>query len=325
MPTVIDAAAEAGPSPDRDATATHRWSAVVVARNEAESLPSCLRALSAAVGPSPLHVTLLLNGSTDTSVSVAIAAARAAGVPCRIYAIPQADKSNAINCFLHELRPPAETYFFVDGYASVFPDALTLLAEALTRHPEANAAAAVPSTGRSAASLRQAMIASPGLHGSLFALRGRFVDRLVQAGIRLPVGLYRGDGLLGAMVMHDLDPQACPWDPSRVVVEPSASWSAPQLHPWRVRDLNRQIQRMIRQAQGRMESAAIREVIYSGGFTALPADVGALLLAWLARDPAARTPRAWRDPLGALAVRALQHRKLPAPASLRPTLLWQSP
>lgn len=297
---------------------------VVIARNEADLLPGCLRALTASDGHAQLHLTCILNGTTDASDSVAIEVMRRSGLACRLYTIPHADKSNAINCFLHDLRPDAETYFFVDGYASVRPDALALLADALTRRPHAHAAAAVPSTGRSATALREAMVASPGLHGSLFALRRGFVEQVVAAGIRLPVGLYRGDGLIGSLVMHDLDARSSPWDPSRVAVQAAATWSAARLRPWRPGDIRKQLYRMLRQAQGRIESAAIREVIYAGGFGALPADVGALLALWLARDPGARTPVPWRDPAGSLALRALRRRRVPSAADLQPTLAWSS-
>jgi len=309
--------------PDGATVLPSPWSAVVFARNEATQLAGTLQALSACVGAVPLHLTVILNGATDGSDAVAIAAARASGLACRVYAIPFADKSHAINCFLHSLRPPAETYFFVDGYAAVHPDALTLLAEALARRPHAHAAAAVPSTGRSAAALRRAMLDSPGLHGSLFALRRPFVERLVATGLRLPIGLYRGDGLLGAIVQHDLDARGSPWDTARIAVQPEASWWAPRSKIWSPSDLRRQWQRMIRQAQGRMESRAIREVIRQGGFTALPATVQELVLGWIAQDPAGRVPRPWRDPMETLALRALRRWAAPAEEALQPILLFE--
>ena len=297
------------------ASTEETWSVAVFGRNEAASLGDCLHALARAGEGAALEITVMLNGSTDDSVVVATRTMRAAGLRGRICTIAYPDKSNAINQYLHGLRPPASVHFCVDAYAAVAPDALRLLAARLAAEPEANAAAAVPSSGRSAAALRASMLAYPGLHGSFFALRGCFVKRLAAARLRLPLDLYRGDGLLGSFVMHDLD-AADVWTPSRVAVEPRATWTTRQLQPWRLADLQRAWRRLVRQGRGRLESRAIRNAIYSGGFGALPVEGNRLVLDWLGADPAAR-PQAWRDPFAALALREL-HRPVPRPEALLP-------
>jgi len=308
-------------------------SVAIFARDEAERIGPCLQALAAAHAHAPawpeglpgVHVTVLLNGSRDDSERRAAAALIKTGLPGRIYVIGHGDKANAINQFLHRLRPPAETYIFIDGYAAVCADALGLLSRCLAAQPMAHAAAAVPSTGRSAATVRRNMLAHPGLNGSLFALRGCFVERLVADGLRLPLGLYRGDGLLGSMVMHDLDAVSGGWLTHRLAIEPRASWQAPQWKPWRWRDVSRHFHRMVRQGRSRLEWAALREIIYRDGFAALPEDANAMALDWLARDPAAREPRLWRDPFAAMALREMRHATPPAPETLLPRIVLRTP
>ncbi len=309
------------------------WSVAVFAYNEAAFLPKCLMALAKAGQGRAMEVTVLLNGSTDASPARAMAGLRAAGLRGSVYLIPHPDKSNAINQFLHAVRPDAETYIFVDAYAAVAPDALSLLADALRRAPSAQGAAAVPSTGRSAAKLRVEMELHGGLHGSLFALRGSFVARLAERGIRLPVGMYRGDGLIGSFLFHDLDALEGGWSRERVVVEPRATWSAPPLKPWRWQDARRQWRRMVQQGRGRLQWPAVRSAIYDrtrppgeGGFAALPALADRKVLEWLASAPEERRPRWWRDPFATLALR--QMRRAPPPpdaASLLPYLLLEVP
>lgn len=301
--------------------AAEDWSVAVCARNEAAALPGCLRALAEAGLSAAGHVTVLLNGCTDGSAAVAAQALRALGLRGRIYAIPQGDKANAINLFLHALRPPAAVYFFVDGYAAVAPDALRRLAQRLLDQPAAMAAAAVPSTGRSAAAHRRNMLAHPGLHGSLFALRGAFVERIAADGLRLPVGMYRGDGLLGSFVLHDLDAAGGGWVTTRLAVEPDATWVAPRLRPWRLRDLWRHGQRLVQQARGRLQWPALRAAIYPAGFAALPPDADRATLRWIDADPAARRPKPWRDPLAVLALARM--RRAPPPGDLSPRLLME--
>jgi hypothetical protein len=307
----------------QDAAATG-WSIAVFGRNEAASIGDCLRAIARAGQGHAPHVTVLLNGTTDGSTALAAQAMRAEGLGGCVYDIPHGDKSHAMNLFLHELRPPAETYFCVDAYARVRPDALRHLAARLAAQPRALAAAAVPSTGRSAPALRRMMLEQSGLHGSLFALRAGFVDRLVAAGLRLPVGLYRGDGMLGAFVLHDLDAAQGGWDTGRIAVAPEASWTTPDWQPWRWRDLRRHLRRLVQQGRGRLESAAMRSIIYERGFAGLPSQADAMVLGWIGADPAARTPSLRRDPFARLALARLRQSAPPSADALRPRLVLRN-
>jgi glycosyltransferase involved in cell wall biosynthesis len=308
------------------------WSVVVFAHNEAASLPACLQAIAEAGRGAMMDVTVLLNGSTDASPAVAMASLRRVGLQGRVCLIPHADKANAINQFLHWLRPTAETYVFVDAYAVVEPHALRHLARALQAAPAANGAAAMPSSGRSAASLRRQIEEQGGLHGSLFALRGTFVERLVAQGVRLPLGMYRGDGLLGSLLLHDLDAQGGGWERERIVVAREATWKAPTLRPWRLQDARRYWRRLIQQARGRLQWPAIRSAIYdparpanAAGFAALPAEADRLTLEWLAAEPKNRMPRWWQDPFAVLALRRMrQAPPPPSPTSLTPYLLMET-
>jgi hypothetical protein len=307
------------------------WSVAVFGYNEAHSLPGCLRALAEARHGAAMRVTLVLNGSTDGSPAVAMAAMRQHGLRGRVWGIAAADKANAINQYLHRLRDPAAMHVFVDAYAAVAPDALRYLARRLDDSPGANGAAAVPSTGRSAAKLSQELQKYPGFHGSLFALRGSFVERIAARGLRLPYGMYRGDGLMGSLALHDLDALGGGWEGTRIAVEPRATWMGPVLRPWRWQDARRQWRRMVQQGRGRLQWPAIRDVIYdrdrpadSAGFAALPGAADPLTLDWLARNPA-RRPRWWRDPFAAIALRRMRQAPLPpSDAELMPCLLLET-
>lgn len=304
-----------------------RWSVAVFGRNEAPWLRDCLLALARAGDGMTMDVTVLLNGTTDASPAIAVAALREAALHGRVCLIDHADKANAFNQFLYRVRPEAETYFFVDAYAVVAPDALRQLARRLRERPAANGAAALPSTGRSAAALRRRMMEQPGLHGSLFALSGAFMQRLALEGLCLPLGLYRGDGLLGSFAMHDLDAHGGGWRDERLAMVPQATWAAPVLHPWRWRDARRQWRRLLQQARGRLQWLAIRQAIYdasrpadAAGFAALPVDADRLVLDWMAEAPE-RRPRWWRDPLAALALRRMRRVRLPTPPQLLPRVM----
>lgn len=302
-------------------------SVAIFGRDEAAHIGGCLRALAqaGAVAKARLQVTVMLNGTRDASADAARAAIAKSGMEACLYVIEHGDKTNAINQYLHMLRPDAALHVFVDAYAAVLPDALKRLAEALEAHPAALAAAAMPSQGRSAQTMRREMLRHPGLHGSLFALRGSFVSRLAQAGIRMPVGLYRGDGLLGAMVMHDQDAASGGWLHERLVLVPEASWTTPGWQPWRWQDVRRHLHRMLRQGRARLEWAALRPLIYRDGFAALPADAAGMVREGFGPGRPHCAPPVWRDPFAALALaRIRQSGPSPAPEALLPRLLWRS-
>jgi hypothetical protein len=291
-------------------------SVAVFARNEAAGLQDCLRALDVALDGLDAGITVVLNDTTDHSAGAVRRFAGSSPHPVRLFEIRFGDKSNAWNQYVHALAPAALMHVFVDGYAVMTPDAVRDLAAALAENPQAHAAAALPSCGRSAPAQRAAMRRSPSLHGSLHALRGAFLDRVRAAGIRLPVGLYRGDGLIGSLVVHDLDAQANPWDTGRIALAEAATWTVAPLSPFRPRDLRRLWNRRIQQARGGFEDAALKECIYSGNFGALPRFADRMVADWLRRNPAALQGR---SPFPRLARARLASPRAPSAALLEAT------
>ena len=303
----------------------YKWSVSVFARNERHHLPACIKAIARAIRGVNTHVSLILNGTSDDSSTVADALTRQLGLSIEIYDIEFGDKSNAFNQFVYSIRPKADVYFFVDGYAMVDEFAFIELNRSLEEHSQSNAAAALPSTGRSASNIRVDMLKYGGLHGSLFALRRSFVDRLVMMELRLPIGLYRGDGLIGSFVAHDLDPQN-PWRPFLAGnVVPTATWQTVPLSVWRWRDLVRHWHRLIRQGRGRLEHEAIKEIIYRNGYKALPVYADLMILEWINKLPKYRRSKLIRDPFAMLAVWQIRRPRSPATEEIIPHLLAQTP
>ena len=275
--------------PERGLPERVEWQVAVFCQNEQATIAACLASVAAAIGDRHGLITVLLNGSSDASQAAAEAAAAASATPVRILRLGCGDKAHAINVFLHDrrVRAEAELFVFVDAYVTIAPGALAAMAERLAGCPAAVAATGVPENGRSEARSAHRTIAAGGrLHGQFFALRPDFVRRLTERGLHLPIGLYRGDGLLGSMAAHDLDALGQPWDDGRVVGVAGARFRIAALSPWRWRDVRRQLRRKIRQMRGLVENAAIKRVIYTGNYTALPAFADDLIRDFLAAHPA---------------------------------------
>ena len=296
------------------------WHVAVYASNEAGRIGACLRSIAAALAGRSFLLTVLVNGSRDGSAEAALQAARA-GAPVEVYGIAYGDKANAINQFIHALRRPARLVGAVDAYAIVGEASFAGMEAALERSADALAATGVAVTGRSMqAATAETLSVGGRLHGQFHAFRPAFLDRMVARGIRLPVGIYRGDGLLGSMSAHDLDPLREPWRNERIIGVAEATFAIPVLSPLRLGDIRRQYRREVRQARGSLENAAIKQIIYQDGYEGLPTfcdDMIASLVATGPVPPATGRARYFRR----VALREVASFRPPSPDALAPRRL----
>ena len=295
------------------------WQIAVFCRNEEHRIADCLKSIAAAIGSRSAQITVVVNGSTDASERNALAARREIAVPVEIFRIDYPDKSHAINTVFYDrqIRFDAGTYFFVDGYVTVGTYALTKLADSLALDSLAVAASGIACNGRTMSRQNQLRPTDGGvLRGALYALRPTFIERIVEQRIRLPIGLYRGDGLLNSMAAHDLDSLGQPWQDRRILTVPAATFEIDSLSLFRTRDLRRQFQRKVKQMRGKLESEAVKKVIYSRGYTALPRFADDLIREFLAANPLPRVPFGDRPFMG-MALRQLRTASKPDESSLR--------
>jgi hypothetical protein len=97
----------------------------------------------------------------------------------------------------------------------------------------------------------------------------------------LPLQLYRGDGLLGSMAAHNLNPIGTRWDNRRIIGVLDATFAINPLSIFRWSDVKRQFNREIRQARGHMENEAIKSIIYQQGYEALPENANDMIGTWV--------------------------------------------
>jgi glycosyltransferase involved in cell wall biosynthesis len=297
------------------------WNVAVFCRNERWSIERCIESIADASRDRRTLITLIVNGSTDDSAALALEAARRCAIALAVFTIAHGDKANAINRFFYVLREPAQYYFFIDAYVSIARSALRVMEQCLAHDPTAIAATGVAVNGRTMVRYTEATLNHGArLHGQLHALRPDFIERLVMQGLRLPIGLYYGDGLIGSMAMHDLDPLRNEWAPRRIVGSPEATYEIPVLSVLRPRDLRRQFQRKIRQMRGRLENLAIRAIVYNHGYEGLPEYADDMVTAYLSHH-GRPSPAPLDRPFQTLALRQIGAAVRPDAASLEPTLL----
>jgi hypothetical protein len=269
------------------------WSvAIFAARESAETLCQCIGAARAASDGHKAVIDVLINGNRELALAIAGRNWTGAGDDghdgqVRIWSIAVGDKAHAWNEYLHRIWPPGTAAFFIDGYAQVKPDALEVLCERLAKDDGALGATGVPTCGRSAARLRAQMLQTGGLHGNLHAVRAEAMASLRASRFHLPLGLYRTDSLIGAVLMFGLDPATNKWDPRRVAVEPKASWHVDGTSDITWNNIRAQAKRVLRQAQGDLENRAAREhlAVKRRAPQAMPRTARQLVNDWMEEHP----------------------------------------
>lgn len=263
------------------------WSvAVFSSRERADVLDATVRAaLRASAGRSAV-VDVLVNGNARLAREVRTRLdehGERSNANVRIWFITLADKAHTFNEYIHRLWPGSAVAYFIDGYARPRAQSLDAIARALDADPFPLGATGIPTVGRSARSLRAAMLDHGGIHGNLYALRGGVIDEIRASGCRLPLGIYKTDPMVGAWLAFGLDPALNDWDLRRVKVVPEASWDFDPLSIWRASDLATHAQRWMRQQQGWIENNAIHDFLAIRRLhpRALPKTIAELVSAWL--------------------------------------------
>lgn len=243
----------------------------------------------------------------------------------RLWYIPLGDKANAFNCYLHGIFPQSRFVYFVDGYARPNRDAFSLLENGLNEHPEAWCAAGVPSIGAGARSSRIEQIAVHGIHGNLFCIPQRVINLMRDKGFSLPIGLYRTDSTIGAVIKYSLDPANNSWDNNRIYVHPEASWKVDKKTWWRYSDIVGQFKRVLRQAKGDLENRALRHhfTISKRLPNQMPSNVVEMINAWIEENPAEASDYL-RNPLRMIALEYIRKSQPVSVDSTLPRLIWSS-
>lgn len=305
------------------------WSvAVFAARESVDELEPTIN--SAARGlPAGATIDLLVNGNRGlaerTAELMASGGLSPRGASLRVWFIEAGDKSHAWNQYLEFIWPGSELAFFIDGYVRVRPDAFDLIAQGLENSPEHLAGTGVPTVGRSARSLRRQALSRGGIHGNLFVLKRETIERLRDIGFRLPLGLYRNDSTLGAVLAFNLDPASSQWNPKgRILVHADATWSTDKRSIWNWPDLSSQLRRVMRQSQGDLENLAVKNLlaIRKQSPTKLPRTVALLISQWAAEQPRQLAKAILRNPLAWLALRRVRAPRDWGAAASPPVRLW---
>jgi hypothetical protein len=265
-------------------------------------------ALTAAKGYSyQLH--LFFNGDENRAKVLSAEIEKLYPIPnISVWFFALADKANCMNRYWHDIKPDAEMHFFVDGYVKLLPDSFSKIIDA-HRIKQSHAYSGIPANGRSSKMLRQQMTTIGGIHGNLFMLPQDTVDNIRNTNFRLPLGIYRTDPTMAALLCFDFHPERTEWQPGMIQVVPESGWYFENLRWYKLRDVKAHFLRKRRQAVGFIENRAIRQTfaIEKKPANSLPELATDLCLNYLAKYPLSLTDYL-KNPLLFLAKIDLQQR-----------------
>ncbi|WP_180126206.1 hypothetical protein [Rhodoferax sp. BLA1] len=308
------------------------WTVVIFACRE--SLSQLRQTLDAAKvsATSCAVIHVLINGNSALASAFAqdltqrqVSSTKDEGGPAvQVWSIPLGDKANAWNQYIHQIWAGEEIAFFIDGYVRVKANAIELLGHAVINNDHALGGSGVPTMGRTAMALRQDIITNLGFHGNFCCIKGAAIRQMRDQHIRLPMGLYRTDGLMRAILVYSLDPGRHAWDESRIHVHPDATWQIDPAHWWHIQDVHAFFKRYFRQLRGTLENAALKDHLTRRRRSPaeLPATARNLVLEWAMRYPDDFKRITRKNVLAKQALASFQSVGLMPSHTIKPTLVW---
>ena len=180
-------------------------SIVLFAHNEEASILGAIDAVKRANPGPDDRIIVLINGSTDHTLS-RVKAASDHDPRIHPIAIALGDKANAWDLYVHILGDPsADIHIFVDGDVRISKGALDEIDRQISAHPEALAISTLPRGGRQSVRWAARIMAHSGMPGNFYAVPGPTFRRL-RGRVWLPVGFMGDDTLLRWLLLRNLDP-----------------------------------------------------------------------------------------------------------------------
>lgn len=115
------------------------------------------------------------------------------------------DKSNAWNTFVFQCYKPSSLAIFADGDLRFETNAVKNLIRHHLTLPQYNAISGFPCEhGRNSQQWRHDLLNEHQLAGTLYLLSPRFINKILEQNVRLPVGLIGDDSMLGYLSATDI-------------------------------------------------------------------------------------------------------------------------
>jgi len=258
-------------------------SIAVFAHNEAKNIQQALESVAANARNKSLTIYVLVNGCSD---STADKVRESAALIENLWLLETdlADKAGTWNLFIHEVLSEKtlteiETCFFMDGDVTLASGALSLLESVLDENPSAEAAGAMPGTGRDKNAWRYRMKCNGMLAGNCYALRSDFIQYIRERNVRMPVGLIGEDFFVSWLVASNVWRNRFPEKQGvRCIFHEKAEFVFQSLSPWKLADCKTYLRRKWRYTLRGIQHQMLVLTLMHQGLEAMPRNVQELYL-----------------------------------------------
>ena len=163
------------------------YSICMFAYNEEKHIEKSLKSVFDNVDIDCCNVTLVANGCSDNTVSIANELADQNSL-LTVIEIELGDKCNAWNTYIHEHAPDVATHFFIDADVKFTTQVFPILHNQLQSSP-AHTVAGVPVSGRNKAYYESLVTDRSCFFGNLYGLSNNFIQMIKKKSFYMPVGL----------------------------------------------------------------------------------------------------------------------------------------
>ena len=115
----------------------------------------------------------------------------------KIWQISIPDKGNAWNQHIHSIWRQDMDAVYIDGYVRITSYSVSALLKTLKSNPLSLGTSGIPTIGYSSKIIQHEMRKTGGFHGNLCCIKMEALDQMRIRNIRIPLGMYRVDGLIG--------------------------------------------------------------------------------------------------------------------------------
>lgn len=241
----------------------------IFAYNLETSITRCIENIIASSGKHSIELFIMINGCSDKTLQVveALAIAKPNIHPVQI---ALGDKANAWNVFCYDHYDPKALAIFADGDLTFEKDAITNLIAYHLAHPQYNAISSFPCEhGRSSQQWRKDLLSQHQFTGALYLLAPHFIAKLIDNGVKLPIGLIGDDSMLGFLSATDIC-SGTDYPKQRIGVCTHAIFNYEPLNPFRWQDCKLYLRRRIRYSLRHFQQSCIVSKLKLQGITAMP-------------------------------------------------------
>lgn len=227
------------------------------AYNEEKHIETSLSSVFSNIDSECKNVTLMANGCTDQTVSIAQQMANTNNL-LNVIELSLGDKCNAWNTYIHENAPDVDTHFFIDADVKFTSNVFPILHEQL-QNSSAHAVAGVPASGRNKAYYESLVTDRSCFFGNLYGLSNNFIQMIKKKSFYMPVGLNWIDSFLTKAVNTDI--QFLDYNlPNRVTYKLGHGYEFDSLSPFKFDDIKLYKNRIARYELGKLQEVILDSI-----------------------------------------------------------------